>query len=113
MEIRAIRLNNGKPRYSLIDYASLEPLVRVLEFGEGKYNRNNWRRPQSKLEILDSLQRHVGELIDKVNEGEEENDIETQLHIIGHILANGMFFAYHNRNRTFIEQIKTINKTNE
>lgn len=34
---KAIRHNQGKPRWSLVDHQSLEPLVRVLEFGEQKY----------------------------------------------------------------------------
>jgi len=92
---KALRYNGGKPDYTLIDYASLEPLVRVLEFGANKYSRNNWRKGWDKENILASLQRHVGELIDAVNNGDKELDKETQLHQIGHILANAMFYSYH------------------
>jgi hypothetical protein len=104
----AIRHNKGKPKYSLIDYHSLEPLVRILEWGEDHYSRNNWRKGLDKLEVLDSLQRHIGELIDKVNEGKDEVDNETQIEIIGHIMANCMFYSYYTQNNKFVT--KTNNK---
>ena len=88
----AKRYNTGKPRYSLIDYASLESLVRVLEFGESKYGRDNWKLSLSKESVLDSMIRHVA----KLNDG-EECDSESGLSHIGHILANGMFLEYYKR----------------
>jgi hypothetical protein len=99
-----IRLNYGKPRYSLINYKALEPLVRVLEFGEKKYTRSNWTLGLKREEILDSLQRHVGELIDKYNKGVPETDEETEEHIIGHIMANCLFYSYHMQNNSFTNE---------
>lgn len=98
MKTELIRHNAGKPDYTLIDYKSLEPMVRVLEFGAGKYERNNWRLggPNSeKLKILESLQRHIGELIDAVNMGTPEIDHESHEHLIGHILCNSMFYSFY------------------
>lgn len=37
--IRAKRYNDGKLKWSLVDFESLEPMVRVLEFGAKKYTR--------------------------------------------------------------------------
>jgi DNA-binding transcriptional regulator/RsmH inhibitor MraZ len=92
------RYNEGKPRYSLISYEALEPLVRVMEYGATKYEEDQWRKGGEKLDklsILDSMQRHVGELIDCVRSGREELDHETRVHIIGHIMANAMIYSYH------------------
>lgn len=104
----AERKNTGKPRYSLVDYKSLEPMVRVLEFGATKYSANNWRKGGSemtKLKILDCMQRHVGELIDAINEGKEELDWESKQHIIGHIMCNAMFYSYHHINKSKDDKI--------
>ena len=34
-----LRYNTGKLKWSLVDYPSLEPLVKVLEFGAEKYSK--------------------------------------------------------------------------
>lgn len=90
---QAKRYNQGKPQYSLIDYSALEPLVRVLEFGADKYSRDNWRKGLDQKELLNSLMRHVGDLIDAVNEKRAEIDHESMLPLIGHIMANAMFYS--------------------
>lgn len=89
---KAIRYNEGKPRWSLVDHESLEPMVRVLEFGEQKYGRWNWKKGLNKNEILESLYRHLIKLM-----AGEENDKETGLNHIGHIMSNAMFYSYFDR----------------
>jgi hypothetical protein len=86
---KALRYNEGKPRYSLIDFKTLEPMVRVLEFGEQKYSRDNWKKGLDTNEILDSMLRHItalqsGELI----------DAESGQSHAGHIMCNAMFLQY-------------------
>jgi len=88
--LKSIRYNLGKPRWSLLHYPSIEPLVRVMEYGERKYTRNNWKIGLDKLEILDSLSRHLFALIN----GEERDKETKELHA-GHIMANAMFYIYH------------------
>lgn len=95
-EPKAMRFNESKPKVSLIHNESLMPLVKVLEFGAKKYDRFNWQKPMNKLEILESMKRHVDELIDRVNAGESELDSESNEHIVGHIFSNCMFYSYHN-----------------
>lgn len=92
MDNKAIRYNQGKPRWSLVDHESLEPLVRVLEFGETKYGRWNWKKGLDKTEILESLYRHLIKLM-----AGQELDEETKLHHIGHIMSNAMFYSYFDR----------------
>lgn len=92
MENKAVRHNQGKPRWSLVDHQSLESLVRVLEFGEEKYGRWNWKKGLDKTEILESLYRHLIALMDG-----QDLDEETGLHHIGHIMSNAMFYSYFDR----------------
>lgn len=87
---KALRFNKGKPKWSLVHYKSLEPLVRVLETGANKYSRNNWKLGLDRDEILDSLQRHLAALMDG-----EEFDEESELPHVGHIMANAMFLQYY------------------
>lgn len=88
---KALRYNEGKPKWSLVHFKSLEPLVRVLMYGVKKYARDNWKKGLDRQEILDSMQRHLAALIDG-----QEIDPESQEHHIGHIMCNCMFYSYFN-----------------
>ena len=83
------RFNEGKPQWSLIDFKSIEPMVRVLEYGKEKYGLGNWQLGLDKTQICESLLGHVfsylnGELIDK----------ESGVKHTGHMLANAMMLEY-------------------
>lgn len=93
---KAMRDNEDKRQWSLIDWDSLEVLVEVLEIGSKKYSPNNWQKGMPKTELLDSLQRHVVELL-KGNELDEE----TGKSHAGHIMANSMFYLYFDKNQKF------------
>ena len=84
-----LRFNEGKPRWSLVPFLALVPMVRVLEYGSKKYSDHNWKRGLFKHEVLECLLRHVFALL----EG-EDNDKESGQPHIGHILCNAMFYAY-------------------
>lgn len=88
---KALRYNQGKPKWSLIHYKSLEPMIRVLEAGAKKYAPFNWQKPMDKKEILESMQRHLAALMDG-----EEIDPETGYSHVGNIQCNAMFYNYHN-----------------
>lgn len=87
---KALRYNDGKPKWNLVHFESLLPLVRVLEFGAKKYSPNNWKKPMDTGEILNSMMRHLTALMDG-----EELDKESKLPHIGHLLCNAMFYSYH------------------
>lgn len=94
IEEKAMRFNEGKLQWSLIDFKSLEDMVKVLEFGAKKYERDNWKKSMNVHEIIEAMLRHTfsllrGELIDK----------ESGLPHIGHIQCNAMFIAYHLKNK--------------
>lgn len=86
---KADRYNQGKLRWSLVNYKSLEPMVRVLEFGATKYSDNDWKKGLDKKEILESMQRHLAELMDG-----NKIDSESGLSHMGHLMCNAMFYNY-------------------
>lgn len=83
------RYNQGKLRWSMLDFEALEDVVRVLEFGASKYERGNWRLGLKHTEIIDSLMRHLHEIMIG-----NDTDNETGLPHIAHIMCNAMFLSY-------------------
>ena len=92
MSKRALRYNKGKVKWSLVHWKSLEPLVRVLEFGASKYGAYNWQKKMNKKEILESAMRHLTAMMDG-----EVFDEESKLPHAGHLLCNVMFYIYHSK----------------
>lgn len=87
--MKADRFNTDKLKWSLVSWKAMEPLVEVLMFGAKKYAPNNWKKGLAVTEITESLIRHVHAFI----EG-EDNDPESKLSHIGHIMCNAMFLSY-------------------
>tara|TARA_R110000787_G_scaffold24030_5_gene68492 strand:- start:4679 stop:5092 length:414 start_codon:yes stop_codon:yes gene_type:complete len=112
------RFNTGKLKWSLVSWKALAPMVRVLMFGAHKYTTfkrddginvkgdqiskedskglevvtsgaNNWKKGLKYTELTESLQRHLNAFIDG-----EDNDPESKLSHVGHILCNAMFLSY-------------------
>jgi len=90
----ADRYNEGKPDWSLVDFESLEPMVRVLEYGATKYDRNQWKKGLFVLGVCASLLRHTFAFM----KGENE-DKESQLSHLGHIMCNAMFLVYYMKHK--------------
>ena len=89
MSDQADRFNEGKPKWSLVHFPSLEPMVRVLEFGAKKYDIDNWKKGMPVNEVIESTLRHLHAIL----EG-ELHDEESGLEHIGHVQCNAMFLAY-------------------
>ena len=83
------RLNQGKLRWSLVSFKALEPLVEVLMFGANKYSDWNWYKGLKYTETCDSLQRHLNSFLQG-----QDNDEESKLSHVGHIMCNAMFLSY-------------------
>jgi hypothetical protein len=83
------RHNSGKLKWSLVSWRALEPMVKVLMFGAKKYDDHNWKKGLKYTEVCESLQRHINSFI----EG-EDNDKESKISHVGHILCNAMFLSY-------------------
>lgn len=88
-EAGGLRYNTGKLKWSLVSWKALEPMVRVLMFGAEKYDDHNWKKGLSYVQITESLQRHMNAFIDG-----EDDDPESKLSHVGHILCNAMFLSY-------------------
>jgi hypothetical protein len=100
--MEALRKNQNKLNWSLIDYKSLTPMVEVLQFGVVKYThvdengktitgRDNWKLGLKQTELQDSMMRHLVAIMSG-----EEIDPESGLPHIGHLMCNAMFYSYHN-----------------
>lgn len=83
------RFNEGKLKWSLVHFKSLEPMIKVLQFGTKKYSAHQWKKGLDKTEILESMQRHLAALLDG-----EENDSESGCSHMGHIQCNALFYNY-------------------
>ena len=83
------RFNTGKLKWSLVSWRALAPMVRVLMFGAEKYDDHNWKKGLKYTEVCESLQRHLNSFI----EGEDD-DPESKLSHVGHVLCNAMFLSY-------------------
>ena len=94
---KGLRYNSGKRKWSLVHFKSLEPMIEVLEYGAKKYTvgdisgAENWKKGLDKKEILESMMRHLAALIDG-----QSHDPESQIHHMGHIQCNAMFYNYFN-----------------
>lgn len=96
---KALRFNKGKLKWSYVHFRSLEPMVKVLEFGARKYAPDNWKKGLKRDEVLESMQRHIAALMD----GEEIDQESGESHI-GHIQCNAMFYNYLFQNNKFTKE---------
>lgn len=88
------RLNEGRLRWALVDFKSLEGMVKVLEFGCKKYSPFNWKKGLKTTEICESLLRHIFAYLDG-----EDLDKESGLRHIDHLMCNAMFLSWMDENR--------------
>lgn len=86
---QALRYNQGKPQWSLVDFDSLEGLVHVLEYGAQKYARDNWKKGMPVTQVTESLMRHLFAFLRG-----EDLDSESGCRHISHVMCNVMFLEY-------------------
>jgi hypothetical protein len=86
---QALRYNQGKLEWSLVDFDSLEGLVRVLEYGAYKYSRNNWKKGMPVTQVSESLMRHLFAYLRG-----EDVDPESGCRHLSHVMCNVMFLEY-------------------
>jgi hypothetical protein len=88
-EQQALRYNQGKLEWSLVDFDSLEGLVRVLEYGKNKYARDNWKKGMPVTQVSESLMRHLFAYLRG-----EDVDSESGCRHLSHVMCNVMFLEY-------------------
>lgn len=85
-----IKHDTGKPPLSLISYESLIGEARALEYGAGKYGKNNYKLGMDWSRLLDAAMRHISAFAHG-----ESNDPESSLSHLFHAKASlGMLIYY-------------------
>jgi hypothetical protein len=118
-EEKGLRYNEGKIKWSLVDFESLESMARVLMYGAEKYTvkdeegnvlrtgANNWKKGMVVSEVCESLLRHTFALM----RGEVTDPESGESHV-GHMMCNCMFIDYNMRNKPEFNDLPKI-ETNE
>ncbi len=99
---QALRYNQGKLQWSLVDFDSLEGLVRVLEYGAAKYAPDNWKKGMPVTQVSESLMRHLFAFLRG-----EDVDPESGCRHISHVMCNVMFLEYIMREKPHYDNRKT------
>lgn len=102
---KALRYNKGKLKWSLVDWKSLEGLVRVLEMGADKYAPYNWTKGMPVTEVSESLLRHMFAFLN--GESEDKESLESHL---SHVMCNCMFLIHIMREKPEFDDRTIINK---
>ena len=102
---QALRYNSGKLEWSLVDFDSLEGLVRVLEYGKDKYARHNWKKGMPVTQVTESLMRHLFAYL-----GGEDVDPESGCRHISHVMCNAMFIEYIMREKPHYDDRETASE---
>ena len=105
-EEQALRYNDGKLRWSLIDRESLEEMVKVLEIGSEKYDDHNWKKGLPFTEVSESLLRHMFAFM----KGEDNDKESGKLHL-AHVMCNAMFLIYMHREKPEFDNRLICEKT--
>lgn len=80
---KALRYDDGKLRYDLVDPWAHEQLVKVFTFGANKYEPHNWRKGMKWSKMIASLKRHLAAI-----ENGEDYDKESGLLHSAHLMWN-------------------------
>ena len=86
---QALRYNEGKLQWSMLDFKSLEGMVRVLEMGSRKYSKDNWKLGMPVTQVCESLMRHLFAFMSGENTDPESGESH-----MSHVLVNAMFVEY-------------------
>jgi hypothetical protein len=97
---KGIKFDQDKPDYSLLPFAAMDDVVRVLTYGAKKYDRFNWRNVERHRYEAAAL-RHIS----AYKQG-EIMDPETGLNHLAHAMCSLLFLMEFDR----IEQKKPSEK---
>lgn len=85
------------PRYDLIHNGFIRRCTNNIEFGEGKYGRDNWRAalndPKALLDVVNHLQEHVNSIKDQVIAYTQESGSIPKEDDIAHAAFNLMILS--------------------
>jgi len=87
--IRDASENKVPSRHMFDVEAGINAMVHVLEHGMRKYERNNWRKGQTYMRVLESMQHHITAFANG-----EDLDAESGESHMGHIMCNAAFLEH-------------------
>lgn len=90
-----VKYDGGKARMDLVDWAAIEGLAKVLEFGARKYSPNNWRNGMEWGRILAAAMRHLADFAMG-----RDLDKDSGLPVIDHAMCCLMFLSSYQKTGT-------------
>ena len=88
---KGVKLDADKPRWDLIPYDALEPVVRVLTMGSRKYADDNWMQvPGARRRYFAAAMRHLTAWFRG-----EKNDPESGENHLAHAICCLLFLCWH------------------
>jgi hypothetical protein len=92
-----VKLDQGKLQLSLIPHEAIIGLGEVFTFGAEKYTPHGWKTvPDAKKRYEDAMLRHYYS-----HKAGEENDSESGLSHLKHMLTNMVFLIYLEENEEY------------
>lgn len=85
MDTVGIKFDQDKPDYSLVPFAALDEVVKVLTYGAKKYDRHNWQHVDD-IRYQAALMRHFSHYMQG-----ERNDPETGINHLAHLACSVLF----------------------
>lgn len=89
-----MKLDNKKPRWSLLPRGSVLQIIEALEFGAAKYEENNWQHvDNARQRYYDALMRHM-----EAWWSGEKRDVESGLSHLAHAGCCLVFLMWFDHN---------------
>lgn len=82
---KGIKFDSEKPDYSLLPFAPIDDVVRVLTYGAKKYDRDNWRHVE-RYRYEAAMMRHISSYMQG-----EKYDHETGINHLAHAMCSLIF----------------------
>lgn len=82
-QLKGIKHDKGKVRFSLLPFDGLTEVAKVFEFGAKKYGRNNWKRGLQYSRLVDATFRHLMAVVQKQDVDPESGHLHA-----AHAVAN-------------------------
>lgn len=87
------KFDQGKLDWTLIPFSALEEVVKVLMYGETKYDRDNWQHVTPKARYVKASFRHLVAYVKG-----EQYDQETGITHLAHCVCCLLFLIWHDKN---------------
>jgi len=85
--MQGVKHDHGKPKYALLPYDALEEVVKVLNYGEAKYEARNWEKGLDWDRPFSAAMRHLAAWWQR----REDLDPESGINHLAHAACNMLF----------------------